>query len=112
VDDLADLERYGLVAGKEVAGGTFYDEEAFLVERLAAGFMKYGVEARHLRMYRTSAEREASFFEQLIMPMLKQRNPTAKRQAFDTLGELARLGGELRAAMLRQSLRDYTEPTN
>jgi uncharacterized protein (DUF2336 family) len=71
--------------------------------------MRYGVEARHLRMYKVAGEREAGFFEQVIMPMLKQRNPQARRQAADTLSELSRLGQSLRAAMLRQALRQYLE---
>ena len=106
---LGDLERFGLLTGRPAPGGVYYDEEALLVARLAAAFMRHGVEARHLRMYRTSAEREAGFFEQLILPMIKQRNPTARRQAVDTLAELARLGGDLRAAMLRQALRGYSD---
>ena len=107
-DDLADLVRFGLMAGKSVAGSVYYDEEALTVANLAAGFMRYGVEARHLRMYRTSAEREAGFFEQVVMPMLKQRNPQARRQAVEALRELSQLGQGLRAAMLRQALRDHT----
>jgi hypothetical protein len=71
--------------------------------------MKFGVEARHLRMYKTAAEREAGFFEQVVMPMLKQRNPEARRQASETLAELARLGQQLRSSMLRNALRDYLE---
>jgi DNA-binding transcriptional MerR regulator len=108
-DELTELEKYGLLSGRPVAGGVYYDEDALLVARLAAAFMKFGVEPRHLRMYRTSAERETGVFEQLIAPMIKQRNPTARRQAVESLGELARLGGELRAAMVRQALRTYTE---
>jgi hypothetical protein len=69
--------------------------------------MKFGVEPRHLRMYRNAGEREASFFEQVVMPMLKQRNPEAHNLAVETLGELARLGQALRAAMLRQALHEY-----
>jgi DNA-binding transcriptional MerR regulator len=106
---LEELERYGLLAGRPVAGTVYYDEDALVVANLAAGFMRYGVEARHLRMYKTAAEREASFFEQVVMPMLKQRNPQARRQATETLGELARLGQSLRAAMLRHALHDYLE---
>jgi DNA-binding transcriptional MerR regulator len=107
-DDLADLVRFGLMSGKAVGGTVYYDEEALTVANLAAGFMRYGVEARHLRMYHTSAEREASFFEQVVMPMLKQRNPQARRQALEALRELSQLGQGLRAAMLRQALRDHT----
>ena len=107
VDDLHELERYGILAGRSVGGTVYYDEDALVVANLAAGFMKYGVEARHLRMYRNAGEREASFFEQVVMPMLKQRNPEAHTQAIETLGELARLGQALRAAMLRQALHEY-----
>ena len=107
-DDLADLERYGLITGRVVGGTTYYDEEALVVAKLAAAFMRFGVEARHLRMYKTAAEREAGFFEQLVMPMVKQRNPRARRQAMESLVELAKLGQSLRAAMLRQALKDHT----
>lgn len=107
VEDLRDLERFGLLGGRPVAGTVYYDEEALAVACLAAGFMKFGVEARHLRMYRNSAERESSFFEQVVMPMIKQRNPQARRQALETLSELARLGQQMRAAMLRQALSEY-----
>jgi DNA-binding transcriptional MerR regulator len=104
---IAELERYGLLAGKPVGPDLLYDEDALVAARLAAAFRMFGVEARHLRMYRTAAEREATFFEQVVMPMLKQRNPAARRQAFEALTELADLGEGLRAAMLRQALRGY-----
>jgi DNA-binding transcriptional MerR regulator len=107
--DLAELEKFGLLAPRRVGSSTYYDEDALLVANLAAGFMRYGVEARHLRMYKVAAEREASFFEQVVMPMLKQRNPQARRQAVETLTELSRLGQSLRVAMLRQALRQYLE---
>ena len=106
--ELGELQRYGLIAGRAVGGTTYFDEESLIVANLAAGFMRFGVEARHLRMYKTAAEREAGFFEQLVMPMLKQRNPKARRQAVDTLVELGKLGQGLRAAMLRMALKDHT----
>ena len=105
---IGELERYGLLGGRPVGGTVYFDEEALIVANLAAGFMRFGVEARHLRMYKTAAEREAGFFEQLVMPMLKQRNPRARRQAVDTLVELGKLGQGLRAAMLRMALKDHT----
>ena len=107
--DLKDLERFGLIAGRTVGGTAYYDDDALAAAHVAAGFMKFGVEARHLRMYKTAAEREAGFFEQVVMPMLKQRNPEARRQASETLSELARLGQQLRSAMLRNALGDYLE---
>lgn len=108
-DELGELEKFGLLTPRRVGSSLYYDEDALLVANLAAGFMRYGVEARHLRMYKVAAEREATFFEQVVMPMLKQRNPQARRQATETLSELSRLGHSLRAAMLRQALRQYLE---
>ena len=105
---LAELERFGLVAGRAMGRDTIYDEEALTVGRLCAAFARFGVEPRHLRMYKVAAEREASFFEQVVLPLLKQRNPSARRQAVENLGELAALGDSLRAAMLRGALKGYT----
>ncbi|MBV8691213.1 MAG: MerR family DNA-binding transcriptional regulator [Actinobacteria bacterium] len=108
VSRLTELEKYGLLSSKPVGGTRYYDGEAKHVAQLAAGFLRFGVEARHLRMYKSAADREAGFFEQIVMPLLKQRNPQSRRQAVETLGELARLGQDLRASMLRQALHDYT----
>lgn len=103
---LAELERYGLVVAHPSGSTAYYDEEALTVAQLSARFMGHGVEARHLRMYKTAAEREAGVFEQLVMPLLRQRNPRARREAMERLSEVAGLGRDLRAAMLRIALRD------
>jgi DNA-binding transcriptional MerR regulator len=108
VEELGELERYGLLVGRPVGDTIYYDEEALTVARLSAGFRRFGIEPRHLRMYRTAADREASFFEQIVMPLLKQRNPVARRRAVDTLAELARLGQGLRGSLLRSALKDNT----
>ncbi len=107
--ELGDLTRFGLLVGHSVAGDTFYDGDALIVARTAVGFMRFGIEARHLRMYKVAAEREAGFMEQVVMPLLKQRNPTARQQATENLGELASLGEQLRSALLRGALRDHTD---
>lgn len=107
VEQVADLERYGLLAGRQIGPTVLYDESALGVARLAAGFLRRGVEGRHLKMYRVAAEREAAFFQQIVMPQLKQRNPAARQQGIETLGELAELGEGLRAAMLHHALREY-----
>jgi DNA-binding transcriptional MerR regulator len=105
---ITELERYGLIVGRPMGRDTLYDEDALVVARLAAGFHRYGVEARHLRMYKVAAEREASFFEQVVLPLVKQRNPAARRQAVDNLVDLASLGESLRGAMLRNALKSYS----
>ena len=103
---LAELEKYGFFAGRPVAGTVYYDEEALIVAGLAAGFLRFGIEARHLKAYKNAAEREAALFEQIVTPLLKQRNPQARQQALDTLEELSKLAEGLRSALLRQALRD------
>lgn len=104
---LAELDGYGLLPAPMVVGDDeVYDEQAVVVARLARGFLRHGVEARHLRMYKTFAEREATFVSQLVAPVIRQKNPDARRQARETVSELARLGGGMRAAMLRLALRE------
>jgi hypothetical protein len=104
---VVQLESYGLLAPiREVDGTPEYDDEALEVVRIAAGFFDRGVEARHLRMYRTFADREAMLFGQVLMPYVRQRNPEARARLQEELGELATLGRRLRAALLRDAVRD------
>jgi hypothetical protein len=109
LEELREVERFGLLIGRVVGGTTFYDQNAVVAARTAGGFLQYGVEPRHLRLYRNAADREAGLIEQVIMPWVKQRNPQSRAQAHVTLEALARLGGELREAMLRQTLRPYSD---
>jgi DNA-binding transcriptional MerR regulator len=108
---ITELEGYGLLSSRELGDVTFYDDDALMTARLSATFMRHGVEPRHIRMYKVAAEREASVFEQLVLPMLKQRNPGTRQEAVELLGELSDLGDQLRAAMLRQALREYLGPS-
>jgi hypothetical protein len=103
--ELTDLEKYGLVASRRSSGGQYFDEVALVVAQLAARFARFGVEPRHLRIWRTAAEREAGFFEQVVTPLLKQRNPQARRQAAENLRELTTLGNRLHAALVRAELK-------
>jgi DNA-binding transcriptional MerR regulator len=104
-EDLARLEEYGLVAPSSTGERVLFDEEALSVARVCAAFMRHGIEPRHLRMYRAFAEREASLFEQVLLPYRRQRNPEAQARTTETLAELAGLGRRLRTALLRQTVR-------
>jgi DNA-binding transcriptional MerR regulator len=104
---LAELESFGLLT--PVAGSgerALFDEEGLTVARTTAEFYKHGFEARHLRMYKHFAQREAGLFEQVLMRHLRQRNPEARAKAQGEFGELARLGRNLRAALLVTTLRE------
>jgi DNA-binding transcriptional MerR regulator len=106
---LAELESYGLVAGKGSGASTLYTTDDLAIARAAAGFMQHGVEGRHLRAWRQAAEREASLFEQMILPLLRQRNPQARQQAVSTLTTLTSLGGQLRSAIVRSALSHHLD---
>ncbi len=104
---MAELESYSLVTPvREVDGVAVYDDDALDVARIAAGFFGRGVEARHLRMYRTFAEREAVLFGQVLMPFVRQRNPEARVRLQEELVELSTLGRQLRTALLREAVRE------
>ena len=105
---LREIESYGLIEGNVVGRDKFYDEDALLVTNLVAGFVSQGLEPRHLRMYRTTVDREAGLFEQVATPLIKQRNPQARVEAQRRLDALSDLGAQMRAALLRRSLRPYT----
>jgi DNA-binding transcriptional MerR regulator len=106
---LAELESYGLLAGKGSGASTLYTSGDLAIAQAAAGFMQHGVEGRHLKAWRQAAEREASLFEQMILPLLRQRNPQARQQAMATLTSLAELGGELRSAIVRSALSHHLD---
>ena len=99
---LVDLEQYGLL----VPGpGGYYSGEALTVARVAAQLAEYGLEGRHLRPYRATADREVGLLAQLVTTMAKQGSPGAREQAFETVHELAALCAQLHGALVRQGLR-------
>jgi DNA-binding transcriptional MerR regulator len=98
---IGELESYGLLPP---AGPDGYGSEALRVAHIAAGFFAYGVEARHLRMYKRAAEQEATFFSQVAMPMMNAKDSGAAARTAEALAELARLGAGLRLSMLRVGL--------
>jgi DNA-binding transcriptional MerR regulator len=95
---MTELESFGLLPP---AGPEGFGPEALRVAEIAAGFFAYGVEARHLRMYKSFAEREAAFLGQVVMPMANAKDAAAGARAAEALTELARLGAALRLSMLR-----------
>ncbi|MBO0731481.1 MAG: MerR family transcriptional regulator [Acidimicrobiaceae bacterium] len=104
---IEDLAQYGLLRTEARTGGThYYGEDALAVADTARRFAEHGVEPRHLRAWRTSADREAGLFEQVVMPLLRQRNPQAREQVVLALEDLDELGAQLRSALVRQALRD------
>jgi len=106
-EHIAALQDFGLITPIAGTGErAVYDDDSLAAAKACAGFMQHGIEPRHLRMYRSFADREATLFEQVLLPFRRQRNPEAQAIATDTLGELAGLGRRLRTALLRQAVRN------
>jgi DNA-binding transcriptional MerR regulator len=103
---IEELCQYGLLAPSRVGGGEYYDEEGLAVANLVAAFSRFGIEPRHLRLYKNAAEREAGFVEQIVLPLVRQRNPEARAKANDTADQLIQLGQGLRSSLLRKALHD------
>ncbi|MFZ2056462.1 MAG: MerR family transcriptional regulator [Acidimicrobiales bacterium] len=108
VPGIEELESFGLIAGRTVAGVHCYDEEAVLVAKLAARFAPYGIEARHLKVFKHAADRQTGLFAQVVTPLLRQRNPEARARAMEDLSELAELGEALMRCFSQATLRELT----
>ena len=105
VDQLLELESFGLVSARGSGDrGAWYGGDDLVLLRLARELADYGREARHLRMYKLFAEREAALFEQVVAPLVRQRNPEARARARDTIQALAQLGGRMRDLALRSAV--------
>jgi DNA-binding transcriptional MerR regulator len=107
LDEVAGLKGFGLVESVTVAGIETYDEDALTVANLAVAFRAFGIEPRHLRLYRNAADRELSLIEQVVIPLLRQRNPESRQRAVEGADQLAALGQSMRATLLRQALRRH-----
>jgi DNA-binding transcriptional MerR regulator len=106
---IKELEAYGLVCSHGPESARYYDGDDYVVLTILRDFFQFGVEPRHLTMYKHFAEREASFFETIVMPTLRQRNPDARRAAADSLAELSKVSRKLKQALLRTNLREHLQ---
>jgi DNA-binding transcriptional MerR regulator len=97
---MTELESFGLLPAEGPEG---YGPEALRVAQACAGFFAYGVEARHLKMYKRFAEQEAAMLSQ-VAPPVGAKDPGGAAKATEALTDLARLGAALRLSMLRVGL--------
>jgi len=101
-DVLSQIEGYGLVTQRP---GGYYDGDALIIVKTVGQMSRFGLEARHLRSFRTTAEREIGLVEQVISPLVRQRNPEARGRADEVARELASLSVRLHATLVRSGLR-------
>jgi len=106
-DQLADLQSYGVVTSTSNRPEGPFDENAVEIASASKLLLDAGLEARHLRGWRVAADREAGLLEQLIQPLLRQRNPEARAQAVSQLNDLEQVGSRLRSAMMRSAFQHH-----
>jgi DNA-binding transcriptional MerR regulator len=99
---LTQLEQFGLVR-PGLAG--FYDTDAVLVARTTQAMTDFGLEPRHLRSFRASADREVGLLAQIVTPVSRQRDPDARARADEVVRELAVLSLRLHALLVKIGLR-------
>jgi DNA-binding transcriptional MerR regulator len=102
-DLLAQLEQFGLVKAK--AGTGHYDTDALVVATTARELADFGLEPRHLRAFKTAADREVGLVEQVVAPHKRGRDAAAKARAEETVSEIAALSVRLHATLVKAGLR-------
>ena len=100
-----ELEDYGIVKGQREGNETLYDETEREIVKAVAELAKFGVGGRNLRVFRTSADREAALLEQILASALKSRNPDRRREAVEALDNLAAVASHLKHLLLVRDLR-------
>jgi DNA-binding transcriptional MerR regulator len=103
-----ELEDYGVVKGRRQDGEVFYDDTEKEIIRAVTELARYGVAGRNLRVFRTSADREASLLEQILAPALRSRNPERRKEAVEALENLASIASHLKYLLLVRDLRKIT----
>jgi DNA-binding transcriptional MerR regulator len=102
---IAELENFGIVQPERREGKTVYDETDREIVRAANELSRVGVGARNLRVFRSSADREAQLLEALLGPSLRSRNPERRKEALQSLESLAATVSHLKHLLLVRDLR-------
>jgi DNA-binding transcriptional MerR regulator len=103
-----ELEEYGVIKGEQHDGETLYDDTDREIVRATQELKRFGVGGRNLRVFRTSADREAALLEQILAPALRSRNPERRREAVEALENLAAIASNLKHLLLIRDLRKLT----
>jgi DNA-binding transcriptional MerR regulator len=102
---IKELEDFGIVKGELRSGTTYYDETEREIVRAVTELARYGVAGRNLRVFKTSAEREAALLQQILAPSLRSRNPERRKEAIEALENLAAVASHLKHLLLVRDLR-------
>ncbi|MDO9496707.1 MAG: MerR family transcriptional regulator [Nocardioides sp.] len=102
-DLLQQLEQYGLVSARPGTG--HFDTDALVIAQTARELADFGFEPRHLRAFKTSADREIGLVEQVVAPLKRGRDASARARAEDAISEIAALSVRLHATLVKAGLR-------
>ncbi|MGH2924387.1 MAG: transcriptional regulator FtsR [Solirubrobacterales bacterium] len=102
---LRELQEFGIVQPERHDGRLLYDETDLEIVRAAAELSQFGVAGRNLRVFRTSADREAALLQQLVGPALRSRSQARRKEAIENLESLAAVCGHLKHLLLVRDLR-------
>jgi len=103
--ELSALVDVGLI--RTIPDSVVFAPEAGIVAMEAKRLMDQGLEARHLRTVKLSAEREADLLTQLVAPLLKAANPEARARAKDVLESCSDSVQAMHRALLASELRQH-----
>jgi len=99
---LAALETYGLI--KASRGTGLYDSDDLVIAKTAAELAEFGFEPRHLRAFKTAADREVGLVEQVVEPIRRGRDAGATARADEAVTEIAALTVKLHATLVKSGL--------
>lgn len=108
-DVAKELEDFGLLSPHGSGAEKRYPESDGDIAAVCAQLMRFGVDARHLRTFRTAAGREATLLDQFVAPVLRSRNPERRAQALRDLQQLADLSVELSTLCFWRDLRELAQ---
>jgi hypothetical protein len=102
-DLLVELEQFALISPR--AGTGHYDTDALVLAQTARQLADFGFEPRHLRAFKTAADREVGLVEQVVAPLQRGRDASAQGRAEDAVSEIAALSVRLHATLVKTGLR-------
>ena len=103
------LEEFGLLAPRIEGGERLFVESDADIALACAKISRHGVDARHLRAFRTAAGRQSALLEQVVAPALRSRNAERRTAALEDLENLAVVAQELAQLLLMRDLREVAE---
>jgi DNA-binding transcriptional MerR regulator len=102
---IRELVEFGVIKGELRAGVRYYDETEREIVRAVSELARYGVGGRNLRVFRSSADREAQLLQSILAPALRSRNPERRKEAIEALENLASVTTHLKHLLLIRDLR-------